>query len=214
VGQVAPRALTVLQPGTVQMHLSMAGAWTATMLQRLEAARLATPRLQPDTFQAFGDAMATVLAFYLALSHTLEVTRRAPWLDSVPMDPDALGELHRKAERFRDMFMHFSDKDEREIDWGPIPWSPGPYDGRRPKIRMATSSGLGFEDGQAWLYAPPDQHSTTRESTRLSWSSMEQASRAIEVWTLDLLNRWAEVQKRWAPYVEAHGHQLRTHLDS
>ena len=74
------RRTTVLQPAAVSFHLSLAGAWTAAMLQRLDLARAATSALEPKTFEAFGAGMATILAFHLVLSHTREVTRRAPWV--------------------------------------------------------------------------------------------------------------------------------------
>lgn len=68
---------------------------------------------------------------------------------------------------------------------------------------------FGFEGGEAYLYAPIDKGTTKRGSTRLSWADMKHAARAIEAWTLDLLGHWAEVEQRWAPYVEAHGHVSR-----
>ena len=179
------------------------------MLQRLDVARSATAVLEPDTFQAFGAGMATLLAFYLALSHAREVTQRAPWVDSMPMDPDALEQLHYQATRFRDALMHFGEKDEREVDFGPAAAEPpGPSDIRRPVIRIAVATSFGFEHGEAVLYAPIDKNTTNRGWARLSWADMEHAARAIEAWTLDVLERWAEVEQRWAPYVEAHGHLL------
>lgn len=179
------------------------------MLQRLDLARAATSALEPKTFEAFGAGMATILAFHLVLSHTREVTRRAPWVDSVPLDPDALEDLHRRAARFRDAFMHFGEKAERDFDFGPAAAEPpGPFDFRRPGMRGAVVVSFGFEHGEALLYAPIDRDTTTGGWARLSWADMEHAARAIEAWTLDLLERWAEVQQRWAPFVEAHGHQL------
>jgi hypothetical protein len=129
---VTSREATVLQPGSVSFHLSLAGAWTAAMLQRLDVSRTATSALVPETFDAFGAAMAAVLAFYVALSHTREVTHRAPWVDSVPMDPDAFEDLHLRAVRFRDALMHFGEKAERDFDFGPVlAKPPGPSDIRR-----------------------------------------------------------------------------------
>ena len=148
------RGTTVLQPAHVSLHLSLAGAWTAAMLQRLDLARAATSALEPKTFDAFGAGMATVLAFYLALSHTREVTRRAPWVDSVPLDPDALEDLHRRAARFRDAFIHFGEKAERHFDFSPASAEPpGPSDIRRLVPRGAVVMAFGFEDGEAYLQA-------------------------------------------------------------
>jgi hypothetical protein len=201
--------MTVLQPGSVSFHLSLAGAWTAAMLQRLDVSRSATSALEPDTFQAFGAGMATVLAFYLALSHAREVTRRAPWVDSVLMDPDALEDLHLQAVRFRDALMHFGEKAERDFDFGSAAAEPsGPSGVRRLVPRGAVAMSFGFEHGEAYLYAPLDKDTTKRGWARLSWADMEHAARAIEAWTLDLLERWADVEQRWAPYVKAHGHLL------
>jgi len=209
VGRVTPRGTTVLQPGSAKFHLSLAGAWTAAMLQRLDVSRSATSALVPGTFQAFGAGMATLLAFYLALSHAREVTHRAPWVDSVLMDPDALEDLHLQAARFRDALMHFGEKNERDVDFGPTAAEPsGPLDVRRPALRGAVVMAFGFEHGEAYLYAPIDKDTTKRGWARLSWAHMEHAARAIEAWTLDLLERWAEVEQCWAPYVEAHGRQL------
>lgn len=198
-----------MQPGSVSFHLSLAGAWTAAMLQRLDISRSATSALTPDTFQAFGAGMATVLAFYLSLSHAREVARRAPWVGSVLMDPAALEDLHLQAARFRDALMHYGEKAERDFDFGSAAAeSSDPSDVRRLVPRMAVTMAFGFEHGEAYLYAPIDKATTKRGWARLSWADMERGARAIEAWTLDLLGRWAEVEQRWAPYVEAHGHLL------
>jgi len=208
---VTQRGTTALQPGPAKFRLSLAGAWTAEMLQRLDVARSATAVLEPDTFQAFGAGMATLLAFYLALSHAREVTQRAPWVDSILMDPDALEDLHFRAGRFRDALVHFGEKDEREVDFGPAATEPsGPSDIQRPVMRMAVATYFGFEHGEALLYAPIDKATTNRGWTRLSWADMDHAARAVEAWTLDLLERWAEVEQRWAPYVETHGHLVKS----
>lgn len=194
------------------MHLSMAGAWTASMLQRLDVARSASSALTPETFQPFGAGMATVLAFYLALSHAREVTRRAPWVESGPLDPDELDDLYVQAARFRDALMHFGEKADREFDFGPTPSASS--DVRQPVIRGAVTMAFGFEHGGAYLYAPIDKATTKRGWARLSWADIERAARAIEAWSLDLLERWAEVERRWAPYVAAHGHELESSIGS
>jgi hypothetical protein len=107
---VTSREATVLQPGSVSFHLSLAGAWTAAMLQRLDVSRTATSALVPETFDAFGAAMAAVLAFYVALFE----------------------DLHLRAVRFRDALMHFGEKTERDFDFGPVlAKPPGPSDIRR-----------------------------------------------------------------------------------
>ncbi len=179
------------------------------MLQRLDVARSATSALTPDTFQTFGAGMTTVLAFYLALSHTREVTRRAPWVDSALMDPDDLEGLHLQAGLFRDAFMHFGEKAERDFDFGPAPTEPpGPSDVRRLVPRGAVVMSFGFDHGEAYLYGPINKGSTKRGWTRLSFADMERVARAIEAWIMDLLEHWAEVEQGWAPYVEAHGHLL------
>lgn len=215
VGRVTRRGATVLQPGPAKFQLSLAGAWTAATLERLNVARSATAVLKPDTFHAFGAGMATVLAFYLALSHAREVTHRAPWVDSVLLDRDALEDLHFRAARFRDALMHYGEKAERAFDFGPAAAEPsGPFDFRRPVMRGAVVMSFGFEHGEAILYAPIDKETTIRGWARLSWDDMEHAARAIEVWVLDLLRRWAEVEQRWPPYVEAHGHLLGSALRS
>jgi len=188
------------------MHLSMAGAWTASMLGRLDVARSASSALTPETLQTFGAGMATVLALYLALSHAREVTRRAPWVDAAPMDPDVREDLHMRAERFRDALMHFGEKADREFDFGLA--SSNTSDNRQPVLRGAVTMAFGFEHGEAYLYAPIDKATRKRAWTRLSWADMEQAARAIEAWTLDLLEHWSDVEQRWAPYVSEHGHEL------
>jgi len=183
-----------MQPASLSMHLSMAGAWTASMLQRLDVARSASSALRPETFQTFGAGMATVLAFYLALSHAREVSRRAPWVDSRPLDPADLDHLYAQAARFRDALMHFGEKAEREFDFG-HPRSASADVGQQV-IRGAVAMGFGFEHGEVYLYAPIDKATTKRGWTRLSWADMERAARAIEAWSMNLLDRWAEVEQR------------------
>jgi hypothetical protein len=207
---VARRATTVLQPGSVSLHLSLAGAWTRSTLRRLDSGRSATAVLEPETFDAFGDAMAAILTFYLALSHAREVAIGAPWLDRELMDLEMLDDLHLRATRFRDTLMHFGEKAERPIVLaaaGAVP--PDPSGARRPGPRGGVSLSFGFEHGEARLYAPVGK-SEQREFARLSWIEIEQSARRIETWTLDLLGRWAVVQRRWAPYVEARGDRLGT----
>jgi len=77
-----------------------------------------------------------------------------------------------------------------------------------PRPYGYVSASFGFEDGGAVLFAAAGR-TTDRLMTRLSWDEMEQAAHAIESWTTDLLSRWPVVQQAWAPYVEAHGHDLR-----
>lgn len=201
---MAQPAITVMQPGDSQMHLSIAGAWASAALQRLDLARSAGPEFAPANFDAIGASMTTVLSFYLALSHAREVVRRAPWIGApAPLDPDMLERLYRRGEQFRDALMHLGDKADRRVDFPPDPRTPT-FDGRIRPPGGAVSFGLGFESEGAWLYAPLGRQATQRVSTRLLWVDVDQASRAIEAWSVDLLGRWADVQQLWAPYVEAH----------
>jgi hypothetical protein len=204
---VPNEVVKVLQPGPAQFHLSMAGAWTTTTLQLLPSARSAQSILVPETFQAFGDAMATLLAFYLALSHAREVTHRAPWLASpLAIAPREFEDLYITAERFRDALMHLGDKAERPLDT--VPPVPAKPDDWRRSPRVAISLSIGFEGGEASFYAPLDKSTTWRGWTRLSWDAIEQTSQTITTWTLDLLARWPELQRSWAEYVEAHGERM------
>lgn len=202
---MAPRATTVLQPGSVSFHLSLAGAWTRSTLRRLDIGRSATAVLEPETFDAFGDAMAALLTYYLALSHAREAAIGAPWLDTELMASEKLDDLHLRARQFRDALMHFAEKAERPIVFAAghaiLPASSEP---RRPGPPGAVSLSLGFEHEEARLYAPVGK-GNRREFARLSWIEIELSARRIETWALDLLRRWSEVEPRWAPYVEARG---------
>ncbi len=65
-------------------------------------------------------------------------------MDSVPFDPDVLEDLHLRAVRFRDAFMHFGEKAERDFDFGPAPAEPpGPVDVRRVVPRAHEDVGSG-----------------------------------------------------------------------
>ena len=182
------RASTLLQAEDARLHLSLAGAWAAATRVRLGVARAATSTLEPATFEAFGVAMSTVLTFHLALFHVLAVTSRAPWIGSVPMDAEKLKHLYSRTVRFRDAFMHFGDKAERPVDFGPALTEPA--DPRLRVPRIAVTMGLGFEGGVAWLYAPIDKQTTQRGSARISWAEIEDAALSIEVWTRGLLEQW------------------------
>jgi hypothetical protein len=104
------------------------------------------------------------------------------------MDAEKLRHLYSRTERFRDVFMHFGDKAERPVDFGPA--LPEPSDPRRRVPKIAVTMGLGFENGVAWLYAPIDKRTLRRGSARISWTEIEDAAHSIEFWTRDLLEQW------------------------
>lgn len=201
---MAPHPTAVLQPGSVSLHLSLAGAWARSTLRRLDVATSATAALQPATFDVFGDAMTAILTFYLALSHAREAAVGAPWLDTVLMDPGELADLHLRATHLRDTLMHFGEKAGREVpELARIRGSPVPANRREHAPRGAVSLSFGFEHGGAVLYGPT-RKTTRREWTRLAWDEIGESAQRIEAWVADLLSRWPAVQGRWAPYVETH----------
>lgn len=193
---------TIIQPGDVAFHLALAGAWSRAFRLGLPLGRTADHRLLPDTFDAQGAGMAAVLAYFLALDHARVAAQRAPWLDRTLMPTDALDHLHSQAERFRDAYMHFGDKAAR-----PMRLPSTSASANLP--RGAVSLSFGFKSAGPYLYAAPGISAQRREWTRLSWAEMADVVDRIESWLLDLLDRWSDVQRRWAPYVEVHGPKLR-----
>jgi hypothetical protein len=57
--------------------------------------------------------------------------------------------------------MHLGEKEERDFDFGPTAVElSGPADLRRVVPRAAVALSLGFEHGEAYLYAPIDKDTT------------------------------------------------------
>jgi len=194
----------ILQPGNAQVHLSLAGAWASAALARLDVARTATSSLGPDTFEAFGAAMSTSIAFFLALEHARVVVRRAPWIGHQPMTDSDLDDLHARGQLVRDFYMHVEDKDRRPYAAMEAAADRHAKSGAAARVPFGyVSMGFGFEDG-AWLFGPAGRTSTGREWTRISWDEIEPASWAIKRWVLDLHETWPDVSARWATYLEAH----------
>lgn len=194
----------VMQPGAASMNLSLAGAWSKAVVTRLDVARTATATLSPETYEEFGAAMSAVLVFYLAVDHAREVARRTPWIGTWPMDAATANDLHRRALRFREFFMHVEDKVDRRSPDHEAAAKKQTQTDPAPRPYGYVAASVGFEDGSAVLYAPVAR-TTNRLETRLSWDEMERASGAIECWATDLLSGWSEMQQFWALYVQANG---------
>jgi hypothetical protein len=141
--------------------------------------------------------MSALLSTHLALKHAYRIVSGAPWLDTrPPLDLDEISLLLRHTELFRDALMHFEDKATRsKPKVVPIPRSP-----LTPGGYVAMS--FGFDEYGATLFAQVKKRGPA-DWIRVSWDEMERAARAIEAWALDVQARWDDVQKRWAPYVEA-----------
>jgi hypothetical protein len=185
----------LMEPGSASVNLSLAGAWARAALARLDIARSATGTVTLETFEAFGAAMSTVLAFYLATEHACEVGVRAAWIESWPAEAGTPLDLHglqERAEPFRDFYMHFEDKAHR-----PSPeheaaakaqWKADGPARRRPYGWVSLA--FGFEPEGAFLLAPTGKAGTRRLTTRLGWDEVGRASTAIAAWVTDLLSRW------------------------